>query len=838
MSSGSSGSAGTSWSDSSGYSTGTSAGYSESQSASVSQGISNSQGISYGNSYGTSDGFSTSHGLSVSQGVSNGISISDGTSSSISQSVSNGSSSSSSFSSGTSDSMGYGTSYSEGYGSSVSEGWGTSYGTNNSISVGNSTSTGYGTSLGLSQSAGSSAGMSQGTTYSGGVTTSSSSGSSESYSTGTSQSVSSGTTTGQSYGSSQSVSSGQSYSTGTGTSTGTSLGSTGSTSVGASSSMGLGPSLGFSKSHQWLDQQVKDILELLEFQNNRLKSSLRGNGAFYTYVYIGCPNRDALAAAQSVAKSTWQNTDAMVNPIQVLNLSEEEQQHLLYHFSAFSSDITKEDVFGLKQYKYCTVLLPDEIIAYTHLPRISEGGVFAEVNDIPHFAVPSMMQGDIYMGKIINAERWTFEHGYDTAIDYRIDDAGLMHGIVSGASRSGKTVAAMRFIKELSKVRRKSTGKRLRIVCLDPKRDWRALAMFVEPERFRFYSLGNVNFHPIKLNPWKVPKGVWPQLWIDGIIDIYCRAYGLLERGKQMLGDIIYTLYDEAGVFEACDKENWKDTVPELSSSVCFEAIYKKMEQKRDSIASERKSGFDTMDAYARLLDRLAVFGRKFSIERRLFGTSEGIGIDEMIGADDVTVLESKGLENTFKNFIFGAITSGFYKYAIASEKGYLSDDQYETVLVIEEANEVLTGNDCAGTGGGSTMGMSGESEFEQMIDQAAGYGLFIIAITQKISKMPASLVANAGLKFFGRIAAKEDIEAAAIAIGREIRYEDRDVFKWFPKATIGTFICQSSRGFDYKLADPVLVNIAPLNTPSPSNAEIEEILLQKEINNKLKNYT
>lgn len=155
------------------------------------------------------------------------------------------------------------------------------------------------------------------------------------------------------------------------------------------------------------------------------------------------------------------------------------------------------------------------------------------------------------------------------------------------------------------------------------------------------------------------------------------------------------------------------------------------------------RAGNDTRDAYARLLDRLSCFSRNYSIERQLFGTSDGIGIDELIGNDDVTVLESKGLENTFKNFVFGVITSGFYKFALAHEGGFLAEDQYETVLVIEEANEVLIGTDTAGSGGGQQFGLSGQSEFEQILDQSAGYGLFIVAITQKIADMPSSIIAN-----------------------------------------------------------------------------------------------
>lgn len=126
-------------------------------------------------------------------------------------------------------------------------------------------------------------------------------------------------------------------------------------------------------------------------------------------------------------------------------------------------------------------------------------------------------------------------------------------------------------------------------------------------------------------------------------------------------------------------------------------------------------------------------------------GCSDGIGIDDLIGDDDVTVLESKGLENTFKNFIFGVVASGFYKFALAHEGGYLAEDQYETVLVIEEANEVLTGSDTAG-----------------------------------------------------------------------------------PRSPTGWFVCRTSRTFDFKDSEPILVQISRLNINPPSNLELDELLIRK----------
>ena len=784
-------------------------------SQSVSHGISESAGLSQSYGYGQSSSISNSVGVSDSMGMSYGHGVSTGIS--ASQNVGQSDSTSMSQNFGQNYGISSGVNYGQNYGQSVSQNVGQNYGISDSVSYGQN----YGQSESYSQSQnyGQSESVGQSETFGKSV--------GQTLTNSVSQSASTGY--GQNVGNTESVSNGNSYTTSNGSSQGTSNGTTGTSSMGTSSSMGLGPSIGYSKSYQWLDQGVKDLLELMEYQNERIKKALRGQGAFYTYVYIACPSLDALSTAQAVAKSTWQNEYAMVNPVQVLDLTETEQKHLLYHFSAFSADVTRENVFGAEEYKYCTVLLPEEYVAYTHLPRVSEGGVFSIVQDVPKFSVPARMQGDIYMGTILNPERFTFEHGYRTAFDYRIDENNLMHGFFTGASRSGKTVAAMRFIAELSKIRRKKTGKRLRIVVMDPKQDWRTLARFVEPERFNFYSMGNPNFNPIHINPWKVPHGVNPQVWIDGVIDIYCRAYGLLERGKQMIADVVYELYKENGVFDVSgsDSES-KDLVAELSSRVNFQSIYRRMEEKRDKLTGAGKSGNDTKDAYARLIERLSCFSREYSIESKLYGSSEGIAIDDLIGADEVTVLESKGLENTFKNFIFGVITSGFFKFALAHEGGYLADDQYETVLVLEEANEVLTGNDCAGTGGGQNFGMSGQSEFEQILDQSAGYGLFIFAITQKIADMPSSVIANSGLVFAGRLKRTDDINVVVRTVGREERIDDRDLVKWFPRSPTGWFVCQTSRTFDFKDAEPILVQISRLNINPPSNIELDEILIQK----------
>ena len=381
-----------------GSSSGTSVGASDSENKGGSVGILGTNG-SKGYGYSTSSGSSSGKSFGQSEGFSNGWS--SGTSNSTSQSLSSGNSISSSSSSGTSESFGTSTSNSFSESQGFSESHSSSSGTSNSM----------GTSHGISEGISSSHSIGSGTSSSNGISSGKSMGTSSGIGNGMSSGMSVGSTSGISKGMTSGISSGQSTSRGTssglskGMSQGSSLtngmgmGSSGSFTTGTGGSMGLGPSIGYSKQYQWSDQQVMDLLELMTFQNERLKAALRGQGAYHTYVSIACSTKKGLSSAKALAKSTWQNESAMIQPLQIINLTSNEQKHLLYHMSAFSSDVTKQDVEGTREYKYSTMLLPSELVAYTHLPRISEGGVYSEAEDIPtSFAVPSMKKGEIYMG--------------------------------------------------------------------------------------------------------------------------------------------------------------------------------------------------------------------------------------------------------------------------------------------------------------------------------------------------------------------------------------------------------------------------------------------------------
>lgn len=848
---------GTSESRSSSHSKGTSLSNSQSESASTSQSKSHTDTTSVSNGVVDTQGRSKSNTVSGNFGGSigpikvgaggshgwgetethgrthtEGNSASDGSSVGTSQGVSSGVTSgrteqvTSGISRGTNHSVSNGTSetFSEGTSKSHSEGGSETFTTSQTHTTGRSTGRSESWGETVSHSVTKSASDSVSNSKSDSVTNSQSQGQTASVGKSSSDSVSQSVTKSHSTGRTQGSSDGwgKNYSQ--------NQGFTGALTQASAGTMGIGPSLSWSKNYQWKDIEVENIVTLLEFQRQRLLSATNGQGAYFVDFMIATPNEEAKASAAATTTSAWLNDHALVSPLQVLDLPKHEENYLFYHMNAFSPSLLKEGIPGqLESYKYSTVLLADELAAYSHPPRVSEGGLYAEVDDIPVLAVPSNRQdGEIYLGQIISGERYSTQTGYVTPFQFRIRSDELHHAYFSGASRSGKTELALRVVAEMANhVRRGPYEKRLRIIAMDPKKDWRRLAKFIEPERFRFYSLADPDFLPVKLNLTKIPKNVWPERYMNSVVEIFVRSYGLGERGKQILTRAFFEEYTKAGVF----KPDWRQHATERSSQVTMATIYENLARKREEMDDPRgkvKYGNDARDAFTRVMDRMEAFGRVGSINHAVFCDPNGQGIDELLGNDDVVVLESYGLESTTRSFVFGLITSAIYQYAVHNGGFVKPKDQYETILVIEEANEVLLGQDTADKSGGGVL--PGPSEFERIVDQAAGNGLFIWSITQKISKMPNSIIANCGLVFAGRQKVVDDVVVNIRQIGREERFDDRPLVKWFPKCPTGWFIVGTSRTFDFKDAEASMVKVERLKSEEPTDEELIQLTKIREV--------
>lgn len=818
---------GTSSSHSSGTSTShsSSSGYNVGSSSGTSSGVSHSSssGVNAGGSIGAF-GIGGNVGASYSSGVSSNNGASHSTSAGFSSSSSSGYGTSSSNSYGVSSSTGYSQGTSESYstgtstshGTSYSQGTSTSHGT--SISQGTSTSNSTSMSSGLSTSMGSSNsyGQNSGTSASAGVGTSMSNSYSESssHSTGTSESFSNGT--------SESVSRG----TTEGYSEGSSVGSSTSNSItqGSSGSMGLGPSLSFGRTMAWEDREVTYLLDMLTYSTNRIIMGSNSLGMWFVDIYLAVEDEKAAMAAAALAMSAWHDKNALTTPLQVYKPSDKEKEYLMKHLSVFSPSVIKEGIPGqFESYKYSSMLLSNEIAAYSHPPRVNVGGIQAAVDDPPVLTISNARQdGDVFLGYVADVEKFDKKRGYKSGFRYCLTSDELHHAYISGASRSGKTVAGTRLVAEAyTHVRRGEDNKRLRFLIMDPKQDWRALAKVIPPGHFRFYSLSDPLFHPIKLNLMKIPRGVYTERYADRLREIFIRSYGLGDRGFQILGQAIQKVYTKAGCYDDDVMYNVKDPVTglypasERSKNITLADVCVELKNQTQEAGLPR----DKVEAIQRIVDRMEQFSEPKSSIYKVFCTKgpDGMGIDDLLGADDVIVLESFGMDTKTSAFIFGLITSSVFQYAVSNGGFVKPKDQYETILVIEEANQVLIGEDKDNLGGANP--------FEIILDQSAGYGLFIWTLTQKIADMPRSVLANSALKIIGRQDDKDDIERTIVQIGKDGLIADRVFKNWLPDQPIGWFIIKSSRNRDFTMNAPMHVLIEYLDVTPPSNEELEHIL-------------
>lgn len=773
-----------------------------------------SGGASTGNTSGTSVSKATntgeSHSKSTGTTTSTGSSSSYGTS--TSHSVSNGTGTSSSDTYGSSHTVGYSTGTTQSYTNGVSTSSGTSYSLGTTSSTSRSMSTGLSTSEGTSSSYGTN------------------SGTSTSNGTGTSMGVSDSISNSHSMGTSESYSSGESHSVSTGTSESTTAGTSSGTSTsqsvtqGTSGSMGLGPSLSFGRTMSWEDREVTYLLDMLTYSTNRIIMGSNSLGMWFVDVYVALENEQAAMAATSLAMSAWHDKNALTTPLQVYKPSDREKEYLMKHLSVFSPSVIKEGIPGqFESYKYTTMLLSNEMAAYSHPPRVNVGGIQAAVDDPPVLTISNARQdGDVFLGYVADVEKFDKKNGYKSGFRYCLTSDELHHAYISGASRSGKTVAGTRLVAEAyTHVRRGEDNKRLRFLIMDPKQDWRALAKVVPPGHFRFYSLSDPLFNPIKLNLMKIPRGVYTERYADRLREIFIRSYGLGDRGFQILGQAIQKVYIKAGCYDDDVMYNVKDPVTglypasERSKNISLEDVCNELKNQTQQAGLPR----DKIEAIQRIIDRMEQFAEPKSSIYKIFCNkgADGMGIDDLLGADDVVVLESFGMDTKTSAFIFGLITSAVFQYAVSNGGFVKPKDQYETILVIEEANQVLIGE--------NKDNLGGANPFEIILDQSAGYGLFIWTLTQKIADMPRSVLANSALKIIGRQDDKDDIDRTIVQIGKDGLIADRVFKNWLPDQPIGWFIIKSSRNRDFTMNAPMHVLIEYLDVTSPSNEELQHIL-------------
>lgn len=650
---------------------------------------------------------------------------------------------------------------------------------------------------------------------------------SESMNIGKSISESTGESVGQNVGHTRSWNEG--FSGGESRGSNTNVGQNINVSKGHNFSGGIAPNISISKSYQWIDKEVEWIELLLSIQADRLKAGFSGEGMFYVDFYISTTDKKAQKATQSLVNSTWVHNSMPVDRLRGIIVEEKNQMKLRNHMLAFSPCLDMETNPRGKYYKYASILKSTELASYSHPPRISIGGIDAATEDRPRMRVPVDRQNkEMFLGNVVNGEAYSlvqyekYGNGHMTDFKYTIGENELHHAVIAGGSGSGKTVAATRLITELfnnTRTKNKNgTETQKRILVLDPKGEWRMLANSIEPEKFRFFSIANQFFNPFKMNILRVPKYINANMYKDMVVEHFCSAYGLLDRAVAQIGNAIYTLYEKAGAFENVLDPTWAH---EVTKDITFTDVYDFLEKEKED--AERSGSKYNADALQTYLTRLNNYKHEATVEKVMLCSKGGMSADMVLGDEGVTVIESNGMNTQSGSFFFNVLMESIFKVAQATG-GFYKKGQYETFVVLEEANTVLLPATLA-IGEGRDATSASIKRFEQILDQSRSYGLFFWTLTQKIGDMPSSVVANSGILMCGRMAQQRDISSSINALGFDDKFVDREVAKWFPRMPIGEFIIKINRGFREVDQEPVMIKVAQLKLESPSNEELDYIV-------------
>ncbi len=552
-----------------------------------------------------------------------------------------------------------------------------------------------------------------------------------------------------------------------GESDGTSAGRAMSKSMSAGWSAGIAPGVGISRSWMVENDNAAVLTDLYRSIEDLLYQA-SGEGGYLADALLFLPDGDAAKAAAAAVPQAFHGPNVpqpvAAVPLQDPNLVRMLRDHALAFVPPPDDDDGKGPGFaGILGRKYATLLALDQLAAYTSPSAMEEGIANTSQEAVPEFAFYPDMKGPCVLGVQFSRETGEF-----TNTPARLSRDLFMHTIFAGDTGYGKTVAAMRFVKETT------VDFQTRTIVFDFGAGWRD--MINAPglqRRSRIYQFHPNGAFPLRWNPMQLGYNIPPELQFRALVDVFGAVTNLGE-GRQLpvFRDAVRDVYLSAGVLvdDPDLEEHWRSLTPEEEDIVreaqrrygmgSGDPAGKRLQDlapwEKQAVAVHRSKQVDLSDVYA-MVQRVVDDTRDSKMKEVLKGVlyrldpfvkggaailfrkgPDAVDASEIVPDDwGITIVEG-GMFMDKAGRAFALAWLAWQIYTVARIRFEEGDEDATWHLVFEEFNKIMSG---AGSKNDENPGAQRTSEeYESMFRDSRKYNVVLSAMAQTPSVLPEGI--------------------------------------------------------------------------------------------------
>ncbi len=484
-------------------------------------------------------------------------------------------------------------------------------------------------------------------------------------------------------------------------------------------SVGLVPAVSFNRSYQTVDHPARIVAEALEEQLQHLDGIVRDGVGFLVDHYILTRTARGQATAEAAVLQAFHGTEGVVTPVHCRRLTPEENDYVRLHAMTFTPSLVPEtNPFALEPFRHSSLLSVTQAAAYLTPGAYEEGFAITVQSGVPPFAVYTDMTGPLDLGFFRSFERGTLAR---TPFRVRLPEVGDAHWLIAADTGFGKSVAAIRLVKEFCEHEPQRPGQEPpQAIFFEPKTGARALLAHIRDAVL--YSLGPsgpnpLSFNVLAVNPFQDPEttagaiaaifamigGIGPRQYlylVEAIEGVY-REYGVMVHeegtwthpvwGKVRDDDLQYLndwrrrfgLPERSSGLRLADLEPWElNIVAAYRSHRCtMKMVYDALTARLKAQQKRRQSG----ESIEGLIGRVRQFVQ--GAAGRMYGQGGGISLTDL--PQKLVIFEAGGLNDFQKNVLFALLNWHLYYEADGRYNlGYLA--RRKRLIVIEEANAVM----------------------------------------------------------------------------------------------------------------------------------------------------